>query len=127
MQMKKVIITGGSRGIGACLVESFKKAVETANDFEGFVRSHMNMPYRVQTVSYRILNRFLEYAKGILEAMILKACGKETEALNLYNAFLDSFGRYETELELYYDQYLMSQSLNRIFRRVNSASGLNAD
>ena len=25
MQMKKVIITGGSRGIGACLVESFKK------------------------------------------------------------------------------------------------------
>ena len=109
------------------LVESFKKAVETVNDFEGFVRSHMNMPYRVQTVSYRILNRFLEYVKGILEAMILKVDGKETEALNLYNAFLDSFGRYETELELYYDQYLMSQSLNRIFRRVNSASGLNAD
>ena len=87
----------------------------------------MNMPYRVQTVSYRILNRFLEYVKGILEAMILKADGKEAEALNTYNAFLDSFGRYETELELYYDQYLMSQSLNRVFRRINSASGLNAD
>ena len=104
------------------LVPSFTAAIEEIDAFYPFVKSHMNMPKRPQTVSYRLLYRFLEYAKGIIEAMILKASGKESEALLRYNSFLDTFGRYEVEMELYYDQYMMSQSLNRIFRRMAAPS-----
>ncbi len=123
---KKFLNVGKGAYYNPELVSDFKRAIECVVEFEGFVKAHMNMPYRVQTVSYRILYRFLEYAKSLLEAMILKADGKEREALDVYNAFLNSFGSYELELELYYDQYMMSQSLNRVFRRINSVSGLNA-
>jgi len=113
---------GGYTYTNFALTDAFKSAQKQIEDFAPFVKSHMNMPYRAQTVSYRLLYRYLEYAKGLLDAMILKSVGKEEEALRCYNAFLDYFGKYELELELYYDQYMMSQSLNRVFRRICSPS-----
>ena len=102
------------------LVQDFRSAIDEIISFSSFVEEHRNMPYRAQSVSYKLLSRFLEYAKGVIEALILKAEGREEEALNLYNGFLDSFGRYEVEIEMYYDQYMMSQSLNRIFRSMSN-------
>ena len=82
-----------------------------------FVREHMNMPYRVQTVSYRMLLRYTEYCEMLINTMILKASGLNEESKASFNNFLLNFGKYELELERYFDQYMMSHSLGMILGR----------
>ena len=65
--------------------------------------SHMNMPVRAQTVSMRMLLRHAEYCEKIADFMILKARGQDEEARALWLEFCQDFGRYEVELDRYYD------------------------
>ena len=65
---------------------------------------------RAQTVSYRILYRFLEYCERIAYVMILKCMGGDAEAAEAYTQFLIDFGKYEIELDRYFDQALYSQT-----------------
>jgi hypothetical protein len=76
------------------------------------------MPLRSQTVSYRLLRRYMQYCEGIAPSMILKAYGLGEEAARSFKAFLDDFGKYEIEIERYYDQAQMGQALyGRMLRK----------
>jgi len=86
--------------------ESLRGVKQIVSDFRPFLEAHMNMPMRVQTVSYRILYRYLEYCEKISYIMTLKCMGGNTEAADAYTQFLDDFGKYELELDRYYDQAL---------------------
>jgi len=99
------------------LVPSFREALKLVKEFVPFVREHMNMPYRVQTVSYRMLLRYTEYCEMLINTMILKASGLNEESKASFNNFLLNFGKYELELERYFDQYMMSHSLGMILGR----------
>lgn len=90
--------------------ESLRSVKKLVADFRGFLEAHMNMPMRVQTVSYRILYRFLEYCEKISYIMILKCMGGNEEAADAYTQFLNDFGKYEIELERYFDQALYGQT-----------------
>lgn len=68
---------------------------------------------RVHTVSLRLLELHIEYCLGIAESMILTAEGKEDEAFDVFNAFFDSFGRHEFEIERYFDHCLAYKALYR--------------
>ena len=83
--------------------------------FEPFVKAHMNMPYRAQTVSYRLLNRYLEFTKRMAEVLMLKAVGLGMESQKAFYEFMDDFGKYELEMEVCYDQYMFAMSMRRLF------------
>ena len=97
------------------LVKNFEKVEHIVDEFAPFVQAHKNMPYRAQTVSYRMLARYLEYCKGLAAALIKKANGEEQEALDAYNALRIDLGKHELEMERWYDQQMCFASLGRIF------------
>jgi hypothetical protein len=68
------------------------------------------MPMRAQTVAYRLLMRYLDYCEGLADVMILKCLGADAEAVVRYASFLNEFGKYEIEIERYYDQSLYAMT-----------------
>ena len=100
-------------------VEKIKSISEIVDGFAPFVEAHKNMPYRAQTVSYRILARYLEYCKGLSSALALKAEGKEYAAKDAFNEFRVNFGKYELELERCYDHLMCFSALGRIFNSIS--------
>ena len=68
---------------------------------------------RVHTVALRLLELHVEYCLGLAESMILTAEGKGDEAFEAFNAFFDSFGRHEFEIERYFDHCLAYKALYR--------------
>ena len=104
------------------LVEDIKNIEKIAEEFTPFVEAHKNMPYRAQTVSYRMLARYLEYCKGLSRALALKAAGEEEEAQRVWNEFRVSFGKHEIEMERWYDQQMCFASLGRIFNGIMDKS-----
>ena len=86
------------------LSEKIRSAAKIADDFEDFIKAHKNMPYRAETVMYRILSRFLIFVRGISYALGLKSEGKENEARKYINEeFRFEMGKYELEMERCYD------------------------
>ena len=92
------------------LAESFRKIPEIVEEFRPFVEAHKNMPMRVQTVSYRLLEKYLEYCIGMSKFMVLKCMGADAEANEAFWSFFTKFGKYEQEIERYYDQYMCCAS-----------------
>ncbi len=83
--------------------EKLREIKKIIAEFKPFVEAHKNMPKRPQTVSYRILWRYLEYAEGLAQIATLKCLGAGKEAKELYKKFIEDFGRYELEIERYFD------------------------
>ena len=92
------------------------------DEFAPFVEAHKNMPYRAQTVSYRILRRYLNYCKNVADLLALKAEGQEHLAKAEWNKFRIEFGKHELEMERCYDQQMCMNSLSRIFNNISVAS-----
>ena len=59
--------------------------------------------------------RYMEYLRGFSSAMALKAVGKDEEAHVAAKEFFNQFGKYEVEMERYYDHAMMYMGLNAIF------------
>jgi hypothetical protein len=72
------------------------------------------MPKRAQTVAVRLMLKHLEYANALADIFVLKALGADVEANRAYREFLNSFGRYETEIERYFDQFMFDHSIKRL-------------
>ena len=109
------------------MAESLKQIEGIVDEFAPFVEAHKNMPYRAQTVSYRILRRYLEYCKGVAKALILKANGEEYAAKACFDKFRVDFGKYELEMERCYDQQMCISALSRIFNAISDKSKDNAE
>ena len=101
------------------LIEKINTVANIVDDFAPFVKAHMNMPYRAQTVAYRILARYLEYCKGVARVLAIKANGEEEKAREEFNKFRVEFGKYELEMERYYDQQMCMAALGRIFNNIS--------
>ena len=75
------------------------------------------MPYRPQTVSWRLMLRHAEYCELWTQIMLEKAAGNNDKAKELATEFCDVFGVYELELERYYDHSLACRILEHINRK----------
>ncbi len=84
-------------------------------EFRPFFESHKNMPLRAQTVAFKLLRKYAELWEKMARPLILKAYGVDDEAKEAYLAVLDDFGKYETELELWYDQHMFGMAFDRRF------------
>lgn len=85
---------------------SLRRVRSIVAEFEPFLTAHLNMPYRAQTVAYRILRRYCQYSVMLAHCLTLKCVGANEEAVEAYTALLNDFGKYELEIERYYDQSL---------------------
>jgi len=90
--------------------EDIRRAKKLAAEFRPFCEAHKNMSMRAQTVAYRLLMRYLDYCEGLADVMVLKCLGADAEAVSKYAAFLNEFGKYEIEIERYYDQSLYAMT-----------------
>lgn len=72
-----------------------------------------NQPIRVQTVAWRLLLRHAEYCRLLSEPCALKAEGRDEEAYHAFRAAFDEFGKYEVEIERYYDQHMAVTAFTR--------------
>ena len=104
------------------LVESINKIPAILDDFAPFVEAHKNMPYRAQTVAYKLLSAYLDYCRGLTPVLAAKASGDEYLAKDEFNKFRIEFGRRELALESYYDQQMCMASLRRIFEDISESA-----
>ncbi|MBQ9920836.1 MAG: DUF4838 domain-containing protein, partial [Clostridia bacterium] len=109
---------------GGFLDPSQKEKLESVKDikaeFDKYFETHLNSHIRVQTVATRLLEKFFEYCEGIAAALIYKCMGEDKKANEMYFAFLREFGKYEVEIERYFDQALAAKSLCGIFKSENA-------
>ena len=98
-------------------VPALRSVKDITAEFAPVFEAHKNMPYRAQTVAVRLLLKHLEYCNALSDVFVLKAYGADKEAVALYNEFLKSFGKYETEIETYFDQRMFNSSMKRIIDR----------
>jgi hypothetical protein len=87
-----------------------RRVREINAEFAPFTEAHRVMPYRAQTVAYKLLRYYLEYTEGITDALILKAHGAGAEAQRVFDAFLARFGNHECEIELWFDQAMCGRA-----------------
>ena len=95
-------------------VSRLQQIFELAARERSVAKAHLNMPYRPQTVSWRLLLRHTEYIEHWAKVMIEKAQGNDYRAVELAKEFSDSFSAYELEIERYYDHALAFRSLTQI-------------
>ena len=69
---------------------------------------------RVQAVSYRLLEIHKEYCRNIAAIMLPRTLGNHEDAPRMQQEFAASFGRYEMEIQRYFDHYLCMRTFGRI-------------
>ncbi len=105
--------------------ERLKKVKEIAARGRALAENHMCLPVRVQTVSMRLLLRHAEYCDKVADFMMLKAAGKDEEACISWQNFCDDFGRYDIELDRYYDHsfYMMTYAVYLQLNAISNKQG----
>ena len=92
------------------MAEKFRLIPELAAEARAFVKSHPAMPTRPQNVSMRLLELHAEYIEGVARFMEAKCKGENFLAYEMWDEFFKEFGKYEFEIERYYDQYLATRT-----------------
>ena len=77
-------------------------------------QANWGMPYRVQTVSMKLLTRHAEYIRGLGDCFAQRAAGQTRAAAKSLEDFRIRFGAYETELERYFDHFLAFRALRQL-------------
>ena len=70
------------------------------------IEEHYNSDTRVQTVSVRLLEKYLLYVRLYADAVIKKAEGKDALAMEAYERARAEFGKEEIAIQPYYDHNL---------------------
>ncbi|MBR2896298.1 MAG: DUF4838 domain-containing protein, partial [Oscillospiraceae bacterium] len=98
------------------MLENLSRAPEIAASERALAKTHLAMPTRPQTVSWRLLMRHAEYAERLAKIMMEKCVGHENLAREMGDEFIRDFGKYEYELERYFDHGLAMGSVEVMLR-----------
>ena len=85
-----------------------RRVPDVVKEARPFIEAHKNMPMRAQTVSYRLMRYYLEYCEGLARCLTLKCLGAHKEAKEEFVKFYTEFGKYEIEIERYFDHFIMA-------------------
>ena len=83
--------------------EILKTIPAIAAEGRAIAEANSRLPVRVQSVAMRLLLRHAEYCERLAEVMAVKAIGEDEKAHELWDAFRRDFGKYEFELERWFD------------------------
>ncbi len=95
-------------------VTKLLKVEEIAKAGRELAKNHLVKPTRPQTVSWRLLSKHTEYCEGFARFMIERCQNNNDEAYKLATEFFDKFGKYEVEIERYYDHLMSTRALIRM-------------
>lgn len=98
-------------------VERLSAVKDLCAQERALAKKHLQMPTRPQTVSWRMLLRHAEYCEKFAEIMIEKALGHNFKAVELAEEFRKVIGRFELEIEPYYDHGLACRVLDHILQK----------
>lgn len=124
---KKNEITGKAEHYNPEKVADFENVPEiTAKGLE-LIKSHYNSDYRLRTVSVRLLEYHAKFANLFAAAMIPKCLGDDEGAREKFAILVDEMGKYEQEIEMYYDHCLAVNSLRACIFDLVSSSYMDLD
>lgn len=106
------------------MAQKISSAIDEINKFEPFVKEHLNSEFRAQTVAYRILRRYLQYCKELANIFTVKCLGADASAKRMFEEFALEFGKYELEIERWYDHFLAIGSLSGVFAAIRNVTNL---
>lgn len=81
------------------------------------IAEHYSKPYRVQTVSVRLLELHALFCELLADAMIQKAQGEDDKAMELFNVMKAEMGKLECYFQTCYDHGLAFYSLETVFKQ----------
>jgi len=99
-------------------VKSLEEVREIAAEAREFIKPHLAMPTRPQTVSWRLLLRHTEFCQRFAEVLMEVCVGRKKYAMELFEQFRKDFGKYDYETERYFDFGLAINSLVYIVKNV---------
>ena len=85
------------------------------DEWDVLIKENYNSDIRVQTVSVRILEYFVEYCRLLKTPLRTKAYANDEEALRLFEEFCAEFGKREVEIDPYYDHGTAMMAIRSIF------------
>lgn len=77
-----------------------------------------NEANRPQTIAWRILLRHTEYCDRLAEILIEKCQGNDETAIEMLNAFMPEFGKYDYELERYLDYGMLTNAIKKTLNKI---------
>jgi hypothetical protein len=98
--------------------EKLEQVKEITAEAREFIKTHLAMPTRPQTVSWRLLLRHTEWCDRIAEVIIEVCKGHKKYAKEMFLKFAEDFGKYEYEMERYFDFGLSIHGLDYIVKNV---------
>ena len=96
--------------------ESIRKVKGIIENAKPLITQYYNSEYRVRTVSVRLLEKHMMYASMLADALEAKALGDDDKASELFNKMRIEAGKFEAEIERWYDHGLAFRILERIFK-----------
>ena len=97
-------------------VEAFEQVHNIAAQGRVLAAAHKKMPHRMQMIHWRLLERHTEWCDLIADCMIAKCKGQDVLAQEMWKKSVDSFGKYDLELDKWFDMSLAAVSYNRIMK-----------
>ena len=98
-------------------VESIKSAKAIIAEGRELIEKNYNMPMRVETYSYRLLELHADYADMLTDVFIAKAAGDDDEADVRYKKMMEEMGRREVYFENCYDHALLFHSFSTVINK----------
>ncbi|MBO5868701.1 MAG: DUF4838 domain-containing protein [Oscillospiraceae bacterium] len=77
------------------------------------IAAHKQLPTRPQSNAWRILLRHTEYCDGMADVYTEKALGNNEKAWEMLQEFYDEFGKYDLELERWFDFGLWAVTMKK--------------
>jgi hypothetical protein len=78
------------------------------------VKEYFDSPIRVQTISVRLFEHYLDLIEGLGRVIKEKALANDERAAELYHEFETEFGKRECEIERYFNQCFFFNNLDYI-------------
>ena len=83
-----------------------------------FIKTHLAMPTRPQTVCWRLLLLHTEWCERFAEILIEVCKGHSKHAMELFNKFRLDLGKHDVETERYFDMGLAFDSLYYVVKNI---------
>ena len=92
--------------------EKISQIEEVLSEGEELIKNHYNSDVRVETVSVRLFEHYLDLVEWLGKLFSKKAAADDEGAKAIYPEFMDYFGKKECELERYFNQCFFFNYLN---------------
>ena len=98
------------------MLDSLKSVRDIVKEGRKLIEEHYNSPYRVRTVSVRLLEFHAMYSEMFSDALIEKCVGNDDAAVELVDKMMAECGKYELAFERWYDHCLFFNYIQSAIR-----------